>query len=220
MKKSFILAALFIGLTITSFAQLTKGSVTYNMSFISDDPDMAMATAMMSGSKMILSFQPGASRADITMGSFGKISTVVDDKSKAYLMLMDMMGSKTAVKSTVDEMKAQAGEQPTYSVEKTSETKDVLGYKCTKAILRTDDGTELVGWYTPELSVSTSGQNYFNEQMPGFPLEFSTMAQGMTISMVASDISKSVDKSVFAMKIPEGYTEKSMDEMMMMGGGE
>jgi hypothetical protein len=36
--------------------------------------------------------------------------------------------------------------------------------------------------------------------------------------MTVTDISKTIDKKAFDMKIPDGYTVKTMDELKSMGG--
>lgn len=225
MKKHLQLLALFLGLTVVSFAQMKQGKITYDMAFSSDNPEMAMGISMMSGSKMSMSFMPGKSRSEVSMGMMGTMTTISDEKSKKILSLTDMMGMKYAMESTLEDAKATEGEQPKPKVEITSETKDIMGYKCTKAIMTTDtpEGSqEMTMWFTKDITAFTGGQQYYNEDMPGFPMQISLSREGMNVDMTVTAIEKKVDKKVFDMKIPEGYPVKTQEELMqmMMGGGE
>lgn len=201
-----------------SFAQMKEGTITYTMDFSSDNPDMAMGISMMQGSKMMLAFMPGASRTEITMGTFGTISTVADEKSGNILMLMDMMGMKNAVKTSQKEMQAETKKAADNTkVELTNETKDISGYKCKKAIVTTEDGQKVDVWYTEQIQAYTQGQQYFNNQIPGMPMAFSANANGMTVNFNVTSIEKTADKSKFTMTIPAGYTEKTYADMKKMG---
>jgi GLPGLI family protein len=224
MKKHLQLLILFLGLSIVSFAQMKKGKITYDMSFSSDNPEMAMGLSMMSGSKMIMSFMPGKSRSEVSMGMMGTMTTISDEKSKKILSLTNMMGMKYAIESTLEDSKAAASEQEKPKVEITNETKEIMGYKCTKAIMTTNADGEaqtITMWYTKDITAFTGGQQYYNEDMPGFPMQISLSREGMNVDMTVTNIEKKVDKKAFDMKVPEGYEVKTQEELMqMMGGGQ
>lgn len=221
MRKNVQLLCLFICMTFAGFAQLKEGKINYDMTFSSDNPEMAMAIGMMQGSKMSLSFMPGKSRSDVSMGTMGTMVTIADEKTEKGLMLMDMMGMKYAMEMDLDDEKQETAkaEAPDYKVEITSETKEILGYKCTKAIMTSDDAETgpITMWFTKDIAANTTGQNYFNDEMPGFPMSFQISQGEMTIDMTVTSIDKKVEKSVFSMKVPEGYEVKTEEEMMMMG---
>jgi GLPGLI family protein len=216
MKKNVQLLCLFICMTFAGFAQMKEGKITYDMTFSSDNPDMAMGVAMMQGSKMIMEFMPGKSRSEVSMGTMGTMVTVADEKADKALMLMNMMGMKYAVETKISDAKKEEGEKPNYKVEITNETKEIMGYKCTKAIMTSDEGT-MVMWFTKEITAYTSGQNYYNDQMPGFPMSFTMQQSEMNIDMTVTGLEKKVDKKAFDMSVPEGYEVKTAEELQMMG---
>lgn len=227
MKKSiFTLVFLLAGLS--SWAQMKEGSVSYKMEFSSDDPEMAMAIAMMTGSTMDMYFKEGATRVDVTMGSMMNMVTLTDTNQQEFLMLMDisMMGMKYAVKSTMEELKAQAGddEEPKMDISLEKGKKEILGYKCKKAVATDADGNESVFWYTEDISVNKKGQSYLNEEVPGFPLEYQINQGGMIVSMTATQVESKLDKKqakeLFSFDIPEGYEEKTMEDLQQMGMGQ
>ena len=133
-------------------------------------------------------------------------------------MLMEIMGNKTATELDLSKTDKEEKAEPT--VEVTSETKDIVGYKCTKTIVRDADGNEAIMWIASDLKASLKGQQQFgNSKVNGVPLEFSTVNNGMTIHFIATKFTKKVDKKAFSLKIPEGYTTVSEDDLKNMGGG-
>ncbi len=188
------------------------------MTFSSDNPDMGMAIGMMEGSKMSIEFAPGKSRSEVTMGTMGLMTTIVDEKSDKSLVLMDMMGMKYAVTGNLKEVeKKEAAKKPDYKVEITKDTKTIAGYTCTKAIMTGDNGSIIDVWFTKEIEAFTAGQTYYNSDMPGFPMSFKMNEEDMVIEMTVTEISKKVNKTNFSMTVPEGYEVKTQEEMEMMG---
>jgi outer membrane lipoprotein-sorting protein len=71
------------------------------------------------------------------------------------------------------------------------------------------------------LKATLKGQQQFgNGKISGVPLEFSTVNNGMTIHFIATKFNKKVDKKIFSLAIPEGYTKVSEDDLKNMGGGQ
>jgi GLPGLI family protein len=226
MRKIVLTLALAILSSVGTYAQLNEGSVSYKMEFESDEPDMEMVMAMMAGSHMDLYFKGDDTRADVEMGSMMSLTTVTNSKSEDFLMLMDisMMGMKYGVKSTLAELeKNNDTEESKLNVSLEKDTKKILGYKCKKAVATDEEGNETIFWYTEEIQVNKRGQSYLNEDVPGFPLEYEIMQGGMKIMMQATSFEEKVDKKkakeLFSMAIPEGYEEKTLDDLMGMGGG-
>lgn len=215
MKQIITTFCFSVALAMTSFAQMSEGKITYSMEFSSDNPEMAMYMGMMQGSTMVMSFVPGKSRADLKMGGVGNTTVIADVKAGKSLSLINMMGQKIATESPLEEAEKTA-ETPKYEIEITTETKEIIGYKCTKAIMKSETG-DMTIWFTKEIAADVKGQQYFDSQMPGFPMEMNTSAQEMNVSMRVTSIEKKAEKGVFELKIPEGYTVKTMDEMKNMG---
>jgi len=220
MKKIMFLACTLLTLAITTHAQLKEGKVSYSMEVSSDNPDMAMASNMMAGSKFNMSFAPGKSRSDITMGSIGDMTTITNENSGKILMLTNMMGMKYAVETSLDENKKSAGAaEGDFTVTPTSETKQLLGFTCKKAIMKskTLGENDITIWYTTDIKASTTGQQYYDKSMPGFPLEMNMEQKGMKIHFLATAVEKTVPASVFEMTVPAGYEKKTMEELEKMG---
>ena len=217
--KHLLLSILFLAVVGTSIAQTTTGQISYTMDFSSDNPEMAMALPMMQGSTMELYFMPNKSKIDMTMGTFMKMNTTSDTKANKGLMLMEVMGNKTATEMDLSKADKDAKPEDT-KVEVTAETKEIIGYKCTKTIIRDAEGNEVIMWVAADLKASLKGQQQFGgSQINGVPLEFSTVNNGMTIHFIATKFNKKVDKKAFNLTIPDGYTKVSEEDLKNMGGG-
>ncbi len=216
MMKQVLLSFLLL-VTIKAATAQATGQVSYKIDFSSDNPDMAMATSMMEGSTMELFFMAGKARADVKMGAFMDMSTITDSKSDKSLMLMSVMGQKMAVENKLSEADKEAAKNaPKATI--TKETKEIIGFKCTKATIKTEDGKELVIWFTTELNASLAGLEQFaNIGVNGVPLEFATEQNGMNVKFVATKFDKKVEEKVFSLTVPEGYTVVTPEELEKMG---
>jgi len=223
MKKILLSLALIVGSISVNYAQITEGHVTYKIDISTENPDMEMVVGMMQGSTLEVYFKEKMTRAEMKMGSMMNMTTISDEKSGKILMLMSGMMGKKAISSTNEELSGDdTKEKPKYEVELVDETKEIAGYKCKKAILTDEEGNESVFWYTEEIEFSKKGQNYFNENVPGYPMQYEInnggLVMGMTVTNIAKELSKA-DLKLFDMKIPEGYAEMTMEELQQMGMG-
>lgn len=221
--KKFAIGLFFSALfTVTLFAQVNEGKMSYKIDFSSDNPDMQMAIGMMQGSTLDIFFTEGSTRADMKMGTMMNISTITNEKSGDMLMLMSGMIGKNAMKSTIAEMeKKNAENKPKVDVQITDETKNILGYDCKKAILTDEEGSESVFWFTDKIVLSRKGQSYLNDEIPGAALQFDINQKGMKMTMTASAVETSLDKKIkkelFNQEIPEGYKVMTAEELSRIG---
>ncbi len=223
MKKIILSAILAVCSIATTMAQLDEGHVKFEIEASATNPQMEMAVGMMQGSTMDMYFAGQSLNSELNMGAMMKVKTVVLGESGDVLILMSGMMGNTAVPTTLDAMKEEAAsrETPSFEVELIDETKDVAGYSCKKAVLTNEAGDEMVTWYTTEIEVNTKGQSYHNEEIPGFPLEFTQNANGLIMSFTATEVDEKLDKKskkkLFSIEIPEGYKEMTPEELQKMG---
>lgn len=219
MKSILFFFILLIG-SFSINAQLTEGHFTYSIEMKSDNPDMQMAIGMMQESSMDLFVLGSKTRVDMKMGTMMELSTITD-QSEEVLMLMSGMFGKNAIVTSVSELEKNKEEFPEPTLTLIDKTKNIKGFTCKKALLTDADGNESLFWYTDEIVVSKKGQSYLSSNVPGFPLEYSIKVNGMTMVLTVSEIVKKLDKSQkknFEIKIPEGYTEMTLDQLQGLGG--
>ena len=209
MKKLTLLTVILV-LNLTCLAQNTEGYLQYNIDVKAADTTLEskQKVGMLQDSRMEIYFAEGLSRVDFKMGKVYNFQAIVDNPNNKSLSLIDGPTGKFAIPATADEMnKKPAMKDTSYSVDFTDETKDILGYNCSKAIVKTTEN-EIVYWYTEELEIDLSGQQIENDYVPGLPLEFSTVSNGIFMHYRASNIVLELGdkKTIFFTEIPVGYT--------------
>ena len=207
MKKITLFLAFSFSI-FTGFSQLTEGYLQYNIDVQAVDTSLKakQQAGMLRNSKMEIFFSQDFSRVDFEMGKMYKLSAVVNLKTNRTISLMSGAIGKLATRTlTVDS--TNMVEQPESSVELLDETKTILQYKCKKAIL-TVNGMQSTYWYTDEIDVDISGQQISNSLIPGFPLEFYTVSEGVMMHFTASNIEFDLEnkEELFYEDIPPGYT--------------
>ena len=223
MKKIIFSAILAVCSITTSIAQLNEGHIKFEIEASTTNPQMEMAVGMMQGSTMDMYFSDQSLHSELNMGAMMKVNTIVLGESGEVMILMSGMMGNTAVPTTLEAMKEESDsrETPSLDVELIDETKEIQGYTCKKAVLTNEDGDEMVTWYTTEIEVNTQGQSYHNEEIPGFPLQFTQNANGLIMSFTAIEVEESIDKKkkkiLFSVEVPDGYTEMTPEELQKMG---
>lgn len=200
-------------------AQSNEGHIVYKIDVSSDDPEMAMGVAMLNGASMEISFQGKKSSTTMNMGAMMSVTTITNEADEVLMLMGGMMGKK-AIKTSVDEMKksSDSEDMPEFEIQLVKGKKTVAGYECKKAIIESEEGEDVIYWYTEEFKMNNEAQGNANGKIPGVALAFETSNGGMVMSFEASKVdSKVKDKSVFSMKIPEGYDEMTYKELNSMG---
>jgi hypothetical protein len=223
MKKIILSAVLAICSIATTMAQLNEGHVKFEIEASATNPQMEMAVGMMQGSTMDMFFEGQSLHSELNMGAMMKVNTIVLGESGEVMILMSGMMGNTAVPTTLEDMEkeAESRETPVFEIELIDETKEIAGYSCKKAILTNEDGDEMVTWYTNDIEVNTKGQSYHNEEIPGFPLQFTQNANGLIMTFTAVEVETKLDKKkkkeLFSVEVPDGYTEMTPEELQKMG---
>jgi GLPGLI family protein len=207
MHRIFIFLSFLI--FFNSFSQKREGYFQYTI--IVTPLDTALENKQIAGmlfdSKMELFFSNGLSRMDFHMGSIYENKIVVDGINKKGISLMSSPNGKFAIQLTEKEIDAKPKNNDTLvTVTLINEKRVILGFNCKKAILH-QAGNDLVYWYTTEIEIDKSGQSILNDKIPGFPLYFSTILEGMKMEYQASNHKFSIEdkQKIFSQTIPPDY---------------
>ena len=208
--KNFILALAVSIISFNSFAQGFDGKMTAKMIALSVPDEMKGMESMMT-QDMTIYTKKEKTRVELK-SMMGNTIVISDTIKKESIVLMDMMGQKTALVQPLDANASSMGfeaEGGTFTA--LSETKTIAGYKCTKGIysLPMEEGepqmiVEL--WYTTGI-----GKPQPNSEIPGMIMEFTMDMEGIKMQYTITSISKeTVADSLF--EIPAGYTIKTEEE--------
>ncbi len=222
MNKFLLTLALIITSSLSSIAQINEGSFTYDMTFDSNDEEMSLMMPLLEGSNFSLYFKNDESRAEVNMGTFMQMVTISNSKSEEVLMLMSvmMMDTSWAIKTSLSELDEGNTEELKPTIQLQSDTKEILGFTCKKAIVSYEGTNDAIYWYTDEIKVNKKGQTYLNDEIPGFPLEYEIVENGLNITLTATNYEKKLTKEqateLFNYDIPDGYEEMTLKELEQM----
>jgi hypothetical protein len=198
------------------YAQTKTGAVTYEMTMPDNEEMAAMGTNTI---KISFNEKSSATQIDM-MGGMISIKTITLDKTnvKDSRMLMDMMGKKYEVtgesagfgNSEVASLKD--AESVTYDKK---DTKEILGYKCYKAVVKMTGGTTS-NFYVTE-AIATQGKADDKIKLAGFPLEIEVNSEKGKIIMLATAFDKAPSATCFT--VPEGYKKVTQEELQQELGG-
>ncbi|HRH67638.1 MAG TPA: DUF4412 domain-containing protein [Bacteroidia bacterium] len=197
---------------------LPQGKVVFEVSYPNSKLDQQ--TMAMMPTESVLYFKGNLSRMELNLG-MGSTVVITDHKLGESTMLMEMLGNKTAVRSTRLDAAAEraTGDKPT--VEFKPDTKSIAGYTCKHAVVsskgRDSNNSTYDVWYTTEMMARNSFQSEI-EGIDGFMMEFQTEQNGVEMKMTVKNVIEvTVDDSKFI--TPEGYTEMTKEQLRQLYGG-
>ena len=209
----------FVALAIVStqfYAQTKTGSVTYEMTMPNNEEMAAMGTNTI---KISFDEKSSATQMDM-MGGMISVKTISVDKNnpKDTRMLMDMMGKKYEVTGesegfgNTDVASLKDAESVTYDKKA---TKEILGYKCYKALVTMNGGTVNTFYITEAIAVQSLPTDKL--KLTGFPLEVEVNSEKGKVVLLVTAVDKAPSASCFT--VPEGYKKVTQEELQQELGG-
>lgn len=198
----------------------TEGVIEYNISYPKMEKDNFMRDFMPN--KMKLSFKNNTYSNSFSagMGMF-KSSFVCNKNDESFTQMVKLINKKYALTLNGDEISKSMSSKPSYSVEFTTDIKNIIGYNCNKAIVTVNNEAQdaFIVYYTDKINIETP--NWCNEfvEIPGVMLEYQYEKYGVCMRFSADKIKfKKVDDDEFSLPadykvISEPEMEKEMQEI-------
>jgi GLPGLI family protein len=216
-----IMLALVSGSSFAGGGKEFSGTIVYNITY--PDSKLDAQTMAMMPKTLKMKIKGNMSRTEMSLG-MGTTVVIFDNESKSGVTLMDFMGQKFAMKMTSEDIEKEMKETPETTVLNTTETKEIAGYTCKKAIVKmkekgSDTETELIVYYTEELASGKSNEmNPLYKDIPGTMLEYSMNENGVNMQLTAVSVEKGkIADSEF--ETPEGFKVVTQEELKSMFGG-
>jgi hypothetical protein len=200
---------------------MKSGVISYELA---KDAAAGSEMDMLGGMNLSIAFDDKMQKMDMNMmGGLIRVQTIFSIESvKDGVLLMDMMGQKIQIVELTEEELAKSN---TFMVAEGAEvkydekdTKEIAGYKCYRAIMKTEDGNEIKYYITDKIRPPASPKKSKDMVgLKGFPLEMTIDAQGFVMTFSAKEVSEKVSDDLFI--TPEGYTKMTMAEFEKQMGG-
>lgn len=187
--KGRISLVVILFLSVTAFAQkkFSEGSIVYNVTVNTNDPNPKLADGF-DGATNTIYVKGKFSRSEL-VSVYGTQSTIIDGRNGRVTVLKEYGEKKYLITMTPqDWMEAN---QKYDSVIFTYETdhKTIAGYDCQKAIGKLKNGESFTVYYTTELIPENLDFQYSNKTLPGLALEYESGLGKNKVIFTASKIS-------------------------------
>jgi GLPGLI family protein len=212
-KNTWVLSLVWLVTTFTVYAQKPVSELTmvYDITVEtnSDKPQMAN---MFNGATTTI-YLKGASNRTEAVTSLGTSTTIYDGKTKSAVVLKEYGNQKILVRMTAQNWLDANKKYDGIVFTKTTETKTIAGYNCTKSTGTLQDGTEIIIYTTKD--IIPESKEYNNNQFKnaeGLVLEFQFSVSGTKITNTASKVTIGT-VSAIKFDIPKtGYREMTYEE--------
>ncbi len=216
--KKILLSASFALMATLGFAQkkINEGSITYQVKY-DLPPNMQQMKAMFPNE--ITVYFKGDSTSAQNKTAMATTTFIMNPKTEFQRLLLDipMMAKKYSVRFTPDDMETMKESFPALAFKEEAETKTVASYTGKKYTVTEKSGKVNEAYFTKDIEIPANSFTQYFDKSYGFPLEFTTYQQGMTI--------KAVVKSIKEEKVPAGsfsagkeYEEISYADLQGMMG--
>lgn len=202
---------LFLFLFVLNLAYSQQGDAYFqyhiNVNAIDTSQQARQNASLLGNSTLKMYFSDNNMRVEYKMGKLYVSTIVLNRETGEALILMDGALGKFAVLKSADELEfTEVKKDSNAVIVDLKETKKILGYECRKIMLRSNDEIATY-WITDEIPVNAVSNEMINPNLPGFPLEFSKVAEGLKMTYKASNISFEVENKtrLFSTVVPEGY---------------
>ena len=216
MKKILTLAIVLVSLVNANAQQkISEGVVVYTLSW--NVPEQAQAMAASLPTEIQVYFKGDSSSMKMESQFFSSQS-ILNTKKEYERMLLDipMMSKKYSVIFTPADQEMLADKYPQMSFKPSTESKVLNGYKASKfEVYEGKTNTKFNVWFTKEVDITANPLSRFYEPSYGFPLEFTSFQNGMSVRASVKEIQKtSVPAGVFSAS--KDYEEFSYAELEQM----
>lgn len=213
MKSNLIIVFLLFFLRSSFvFAQSSEGKVDYAVSY--PNSGLPKESISMLPTQTQVWFKGEKSRFDMKMGLGISMNTIIDQNT--ITILMDVMGNKTAIKKDISEENGDKSTLKSLKISYESDTKELAGYLCKKAVVNTNDG-DLIIWYTPNITGNNKWNDSFNG-INGFPLEFNMKTGQLEMHLIAEKVVlEKVNDTIFSIPSDFNYLSEEETKAMLEG---
>jgi len=212
MKKLILILVIFSSsvMLLRGQKKLSDLTLIYDAKVTTGNAEPRMADAF-DGATTTIFLKGNMSRSEMSSALFSS-TTIHDAQTGIAVVLREVSGQKLLIRMTAANWKDKNARYQGISFTNTSETREIAGYKCTKAVAKMSDGSSFTVFYTPDIIPENKEYDYHFRNLNGLPLEYELTQRNLTIRYTVSKINMNpVPASKF--EIPtSGYREMTYDE--------
>jgi GLPGLI family protein len=187
MKKTFT----FLFLAILSFSavaqkKLSEGTISYDI-VINTGSEKPRAADFFDGATSTVYLKGPKSRTEM-VSSLGTQSTIIDGAKNSISILKEYGEQKYIIQLTPANWREANKKNDNVKFTYGDESKTILGYKCSRAIGKLEDGGTFTVWYTTDIIPENKDFQYANKSLPGLAMEYESIVGNLKVTYTVSKI--------------------------------
>ncbi len=187
MKKTFT----FLFLAILSFSavaqkKLSEGTISYDI-VINTGSEKPRAADFFDGATSTVYLKGPKSRTEM-VSSLGTQSTIIDGAKNSISILKEYGEQKYIIQLTPANWREANKKNDNVKFTYGDESKTILGYKCSRAIGKLEDGGTFTVWYTTDIIPENKDFQYANKSLPGLAMEYESIVCNLKVTYTVSKI--------------------------------
>lgn len=188
MNKKNVLVSIILLLTVNVFAQktLSEGTIIYDVTVNTGNKEPQMADAL-DGAMTTIYLKGAKSRTDM-VSALGSETNIHDAKTGSAIILKEYSSQKLMITLTKENWEAKNKAYKDVAFEFSTDTKNIAGYECKKAIAKMANGKTFVVYYSPDVIVANKDYNNTFSNLPGLAMEYEIEAGKTKIKYSLSKI--------------------------------
>ena len=222
--KKILFCISFILFTAVAFAQsansgkINEGIIIYTVEWKLPQQMQAMAANFP---KELTVYFKGDSSSLKTQSPMYSSTNILNLKKDYERLLLDipMAGKKISVRFTPEDQDQMQANMPELTSKPGSETKTIAGYTALKyEMTEKKSNQNFEAWFTKDTEIIPNSLSRFFDQSLGFPLEFTTFMNGLSLKALVKEI-KSATVPAGSFSASADYEEMTFQQLMQMQRG-
>jgi GLPGLI family protein len=223
MIKRLIFSIAFLVSVNASMAQspgkkITEGKVVYTVEW--QLPEQLKPMAANFPTELTVLFRGDSASLKTESAMYTSTSIVNTNKEYERLLLdIPMMGKKLSVIFTPADQEKMLEKLPELTFKDGAESKELAGYKAQKYLVNEKKtNQDFEAWFTKDIEVTPNTLTRYYDKSYGFPLEFSSFMNGVTIKAKVKEVAPGAVPAGSFSATPD-HEEITLDQLMQMTGG-
>ncbi len=181
----------FLAFLLTSFGKIeaqkiiNEATLTYKVEIKNSNTNQPVQNS--NSNQYVIYIKGSSSRSDLTT-SMGSESAVYDSKKSSGYIAKSYSGQKLLINLTKAEWFTQNAIFQQLKFNVTSETKNISGYDCKKAISKLATGETIIVYFEPNIELSNQDYILAFPELKGLPIVIERESKSSTFTYTLADI--------------------------------
>jgi GLPGLI family protein len=167
----FLLPLLLIGFLSIAQKTISEGTIVYTISIQTGNSKQPQMADALDGATTTVYLKGALSRTDMA-SSLGNESTIYNAVTGEAVILKEYSSQKLMITLTKDNWVAKNKNYEGLTFILGNEIKVIDGYNCKKATAKLEDGSTIIVYYTPDLTLINKDYDQTFKNLPGLAMQY------------------------------------------------